>query len=275
MPSPSLHPDRSDAAESSAPILSLRGLGKSFSGQKVLSGLDFELPEGQTTVVLGPSGCGKSVMLKHIIGLIRPDEGEIWFDGQRIDNLHERQMKWVRQRIGLLFQLSALFDSMTVKQNLEFPLTEHTKMDEGERARQVAEALDMVDMAGSEGKLPSQLSGGQKKRVALARALIIRPSVILYDEPTTGLDPIRAKGIDELVVRLKDRLGVTSLVVTHDLVSARRVADRIVMMNEGRAVAEGTFDELRHSDDEFVSGFFDSAGSAAEPSGVRHEHQSP
>src|SRR5690606_605402 len=131
---------------------------------------------------------------------------------------------------------------------LKFPLTEHTKMDANERARQVAEALDMVDMAGSEGKLPSQLSGGQKKRVALARALIIRPSVILYDEPTTGLDPIRAKGIDELVVRLKDRLGVTSLVVTHDLVSARRVADRIVMMNEGRAVAEGTFDELRHSD---------------------------
>ena len=275
MPSPSLNPDAGESAESPAPILSLRGLGKSFSGQKVLSGLDFELPEGQTTVVLGPSGCGKSVMLKHIIGLIRPDEGEIWFDGQRIDNLHERQMKWVRQRIGLLFQLSALFDSMTVKQNLEFPLTEHTKMDASERARQVADALDMVDMAGSEGKLPSQLSGGQKKRVALARALIIRPSVILYDEPTTGLDPIRAKGIDELVVRLKDRLGVTSLVVTHDLVSARRVADRIVMMNEGKAVAEGTFDELRHSDDEFVSGFFDSAGSAAEPSGVRHEHQSP
>lgn len=257
------------------PILTLKGLCKSFGGQPVLRGLDFELPEGQTTVVLGPSGCGKSVMLKHIIGLIRPDSGEIWFDGQRIDTLHERQMKWVRQRIGLLFQLSALFDSMSVRQNLEFPLTEHTDLNAAQRAEQVAEALDMVDMAGSEHKLPAELSGGQKKRVALARALIVRPSVILYDEPTTGLDPVRAKDIDELVVRLKDRLGVTSLVVTHDLVSARRVADRIVMMDEGRAVAEGTFDELRASRDEFVSGFFDSAGSAAERPGARHEQQSP
>ncbi len=273
MSSPSLHTGASKP--SSEPILSIKGLCKSYSDQKVLCGLDFELPEGQTTVVLGPSGCGKSVMLKHIIGLIRPDAGEIWFDGQRIDTLHERQMKWVRQRIGLLFQLSALFDSMTVLQNLEFPLTEHTDMTATERASQVAEALEMVDMAGVEHKLPAELSGGQKKRVALARALIIRPSVILYDEPTTGLDPVRAKGIDELVVRLKDRLGVTSLVVTHDLVSARRVADRIVMMNGGRAVAEGTFDELRRSEDPFVSGFFDSAGSAAEPSGVRHAHQSP
>lgn len=257
------------------PILALKGLCKSFAGQKVLQGLDFELPEGRTTVVLGPSGCGKSVMLKHIIGLVRPDSGEIWFDGQRIDTLHERQMKWVRQRIGLLFQLSALFDSMSVRQNLEFPLTEHTDMPPARRAEQVAEALEMVDMAGSEHKLPSELSGGQKKRVALARALIVRPSVILYDEPTTGLDPVRAKGIDELVVRLKDRLGVTSLVVTHDLVSARRVADRIVMMDEGRVVAEGSYDELRASTDEFVADFFDSAGSAAERPGARHEQQSP
>jgi len=274
VPSPALNPESAQTDDQAEPILTIRGLEKSFGGQKVLSGLDFDLPEGQTTVVLGPSGCGKSVMLKHIIGLIRPDAGEIAFEGQRIDNLAERQMKWVRLRIGLLFQLSALFDSMTVRQNLEFPLTEHKNLSAEDRAQQVAEALDMVDMAGSEHKLPAQLSGGQKKRVALARALIIRPSVILYDEPTTGLDPVRAKGIDELVVRLKNRLGVTSLVVTHDLVSARRVADRIVMMNEGRAVAEGSFDELRHSGDEFVSGFFDSAGSAAQPSGAPHEHKS-
>ena len=275
MPSPALNPETAKAGEHPEPILTIRGLEKSFGKQKVLKGLDFDLPEGQTTVVLGPSGCGKSVMLKHIIGLIRPDYGEISFEGQRIDNLSERQLKWVRLRIGLLFQLSALFDSMTVRQNLEFPLTEHKNLSPEERADQVAEALDMVDMAGSEDKLPAQLSGGQKKRVALARALIIRPSVILYDEPTTGLDPVRAKGIDELVVRLKNRLGVTSLVVTHDLVSARRVADRIVMMNEGHAVAEGSFDELRNSKDEFIAGFFDSAGSAAQPSsGAPHEHES-
>ena len=274
MPSPALNSEPPQTAGYPESILSIRGLEKSFGGQKVLKGLNYDLPEGQTTVVLGPSGCGKSVMLKHIIGLIRPDAGEITFEGQRIDNLSERQMKWVRLRIGLLFQLSALFDSMTVRQNLEFPLAEHKSLSSGQQARQVAEALDMVDMAGSENKLPAQLSGGQKKRVALARALIIRPSVILYDEPTTGLDPVRAKGIDELVVRLKDRLGVTSLVVTHDLVSARRVADRIVMMNEGRAIAEGSFDELRSSNDEFISGFFDSAGSAAQPSGATHEHES-
>lgn len=274
MPSTAANPEHATTTGGPTPILTIRGLCKSFAGQKVLCGLDFDLPEGQTTVVLGPSGCGKSVMLKHIIGLIRPDEGEIIFQGQRIDNLSERQMKAVRLRIGLLFQLSALFDSMTVRQNLEVPLMEHMDLTQAERSQQVAEALDMVDMAGSETKLPAQLSGGQKKRVALARALIIRPSVILYDEPTTGLDPVRAKGIDELVVRLKNRLGVTSLVVTHDLVSARRVADRIVMMNAGRAIAEGSFDELRNSDDEFVSGFFDSAGSAAQPSGAKHEHES-
>lgn len=246
-----------------SPILQIKGLRKSFAGVPVLTGLDLELPEGQTTVVLGPSGCGKSVMLKHIIGLIRPDAGEIWFDGERIDRLHEREMKRIRRRIGLLFQLSALFDSMTVRQNLEFPLVEQKKMSSAQMADQVAEALDMVDMAGSEHKLPAELSGGQKKRVALARAIIVHPAVVLYDEPTTGLDPVRAKGIDELVVRLKDRLGVTSLVVTHDIVSARRVADRMVMMDAGRVIAQGSYEELRASAHPLVAAYFESAGSAA------------
>lgn len=245
------------------PILQIKGLQKSFGGVPVLTGLDLELPEGQTTVVLGPSGCGKSVMLKHIIGLIRPDAGEIWFDGERIDRLHEREMKRIRQRIGLLFQLSALFDSMTVRQNLEFPLVEQKRLSSAQLADQVAEALDMVDMAGSEHKLPAELSGGQKKRIALARAIIVRPAVVLYDEPTTGLDPVRAKGIDELVVRLKNRLGVTSLVVTHDIVSARRVADRMVMMDAGSVIAQGTYEELRASAHPLVAAYFESAGSAA------------
>ncbi len=251
-----------------APVLTIRGLCKSFGQQQVLRDLDFDLAEGRTTVVLGPSGCGKSVMLKHIIGLIRPDAGEIHFQGQRIDRLSERELKPVRFNIGLLFQLSALFDSMTVRQNLEFPLNEHMRLTEAERGARVAEALEMVDMTGSEDKLPSQLSGGQKKRVALARAIITRPSVILYDEPTTGLDPMRAKGIDGLIVRLKERLGVTSLVVTHDLVSARRVADHIVVLNEGRVVDAGTFDELRQSKHAFVARFFEAAGSAAHASGA-------
>ena len=242
------------------PLLKITGLRKSFAGITVLDGLDLELPEGQTTVVLGPSGCGKSVMLKHIVGLIRPDAGEIWFSNTRIDSLSERRMKQVRLRIALLFQMGALFDSMTVAENLAFPLLEHMQWTAQRRADEVAEALEMVDMAGTQNKLPAELSGGQRKRVALARAFILRPSVILYDEPTTGLDPIRAKGIDELVGRLKNRLGVTSLVVTHDLVSAKRIADRIVMMNAGRVVAEGTYDELSRRKDGYIQRFFEAAG---------------
>jgi len=257
------HPDFAPVPSPRACVLEMKGINKSFGSQKVLSDLDFELPEGQTTVVLGPSGCGKSVMLKHIIGLIRPDAGEVWFQNKRIDRLSEREIKWVRLQIGLLFQLSALFDSMTVRQNLEFPLDEHMDLTDSQRRDKVHEALDVVDMLGSDHKLPAQLSGGQKKRVALARAIITKPSVILYDEPTTGLDPMRAKGIDELIVRLKERLGVTSLVVTHDLVSARRVADRIVMMDQGTIVAEGTFEQLRDSKNAFVARFFADAGSAA------------
>ena len=261
-------PDLALTTQTAQSVLRIRGLGKSFGAQKVLSDLNFELAEGKTTVVLGPSGCGKSVMLKHIIGLIRPDAGTITFQDKRIDNLSERDLKWVRLQIGLLFQLSALFDSMTVRQNLEFPLDEHMDLSDAEKRDKVEEALDMVDMLGSEHKLPAQLSGGQKKRVALARAIITKPSVILYDEPTTGLDPMRAKGIDELIVRLKERLGVTSLVVTHDLVSARRVADHIVVMNQGNIIAEGSFEELRESKNAFVARFFADAGSAAYAPGI-------
>lgn len=262
------HPEPPALAEQDKPILKIRGLTKSFGSQKVLSGLDFDLAEGKTTVVLGPSGCGKSVMLKHIIGLIRPDAGEIHFDGNRVDHLSERELKPVRFKIGLLFQLSALFDSMTVRQNLEFPLIEHLALTDAQLRERVEEALDMVDMAGTENKLPAELSGGQKKRIALARAIITKPEVVLYDEPTTGLDPMRAKGIDELIVRLKERLGVTSLVVTHDLVSARRVADHIVVLNEGKIVEQGSFDELRESRNAFVAQFFEAAGSAAHAPGI-------
>lgn len=257
-----LTPPKSDAAQGSLarPIIRLASLRKAFGDQEVLRGLDLELPEGQTTVVLGPSGCGKSVMLKHIVGLLRPDAGEVWFRDTRVDTLPERALAGVRRDVGFLFQLSALFDSMTVAQNLEFPLREHTPLTTAQRREKIAEALDMVDMAGSQAKLPAQLSGGQKKRIALARSIMLEPAVILYDEPTTGLDPERAEDIDGLVIKLKHRLGVTNLVVTHDMVSARRVADRVVMLDQGRAIAEGSFAELALSSDPRVGRFFRAAG---------------
>ncbi|MEO1584622.1 MAG: ATP-binding cassette domain-containing protein [Planctomycetota bacterium] len=251
-------------------IVRLRGLCKAFGGASVLRSLDFELPTGKTTVVVGPSGCGKSVMLKHIIGLLRPDAGEVWFGDRRIDRLPERDLGPLRTRFGFLFQLAALFDSATVRENLEFPLRENTPDSPAERLRKVERALELVDMSGTEGKLPAELSGGQKKRVALARAIMLDPEVILYDEPTTGLDPIRSKGIDDLVVRLKDRMGVTSLVVTHDLLSARRVADRVVMLDGGSAVAEGSYDDLIRSDDDRVRGFFAAAGHAPQDGASQH-----
>jgi phospholipid/cholesterol/gamma-HCH transport system ATP-binding protein len=245
-----------EAPEQTPPLIRLIDVHKSFGPQHVLSGVTLDLPTAQTTVVLGPSGTGKSVMLKLIVGLLKPDRGEIWFDGQRIDNLKERDLAAVRLQIGLLFQMGALFDSMTVEQNIAFPLDEHLKLSDSERTQKIARALDMVDMAGVQKKLPSQLSGGQRKRIALARAVVIEPRVVLYDEPTTGLDPVRSDGINELVIKLKKTLGVTSLVVTHDLTSARKVADRVIMLYGGKVIADGTFDQLQNHDDERVRHFF-------------------
>ncbi len=229
-----------------APIIELRDIHKAFGPQKVLAGLNLAIEPGKTTVVLGPSGSGKSVMLKHIVGLLRPDRGEVYFDGQRIDNRRERDLTEMRLQIGLVFQMSALFDSMTVEENIEFPLREHTKLTREERHERVREALATVDLPGIEHKLPAQLSGGQRKRVALARAVVLQPRVVLYDEPTTGLDPIRSDGINELILKLKNTMGVTGIVVTHDLVSARKVADRCVLLLNGKVAADGTYDELEN-----------------------------
>ncbi|MEO0512341.1 MAG: ATP-binding cassette domain-containing protein [Planctomycetota bacterium] len=251
----------SDPAEGSAntrpvsPAVRLVGVNKAFGSQTVLDDLDLDLERGRTTVVLGPSGCGKSVMLKHIVGLLRPDAGEVWLEGRRIDQLSERELVDARLAVGLLFQMGALFDSMTVQQNLDFPLREHARLSRAERLERINAALETVDMGKSNGKLPAQLSGGQRKRVALARALVMRPRVLLYDEPTTGLDPIRAAGIDELVNKLTRDHGMTSLVVTHDLVSARRVADRMVMLSGGRVVADGSYADLEGSSEPFVRAF--------------------
>jgi phospholipid/cholesterol/gamma-HCH transport system ATP-binding protein len=249
----------SDLARSA--IVRLREVRKSFGEQVVLDRLSLDIERGKTTVVLGPSGCGKSVMLKHIVGLLRPDSGEIFYEDKRIDDLDEDMFKAVRLEIGLLFQMSALFDSMTVEENLAFPLIEHTRLTRAERRDKIAEALKMVDLDNVQHKLPAQLSGGQRKRVALARVIVTRPKVILYDEPTTGLDPIRSDGINELVLRMRDRLGVTNLVVTHDLISARKIADRVVMLLDGKIAAMGTFADLESSRNprvqHFLSGTYD------------------
>lgn len=237
------------------PVISLRGVCKCFGDQKVLDQFDLDIPPARTTVIMGPSGCGKSVALKHIVGLLKPNSGEIYFDGQRTDTLSEQELAPVRLQIGLLFQMSALFDSMTVEENIEFPLIEHTKLTPKQRREKIAEALETVDLQGVQPKLPAQLSGGQRKRVALARAIVLRPRVVLYDEPTTGLDPIRSDGINKLILKLNSTLNVTNVVVTHDLVSAKAIADRVVMMLNGKIAAAGTFEEVANSNDPRIQHF--------------------
>lgn len=247
-----------------SPIIRVVELHRAFGRQPVLRGTTFDVARGQTTVVMGPSGCGKSVLLKHIVGLLRPDQGEIHFDGRRIDRLRERELVPVRRRIGFLFQQSALFDSMTVGENIAFPLVEHTKMNAAERAERVAHVLSMVGLADSQPKMPADLSGGQRKRVALARAIVLKPDVVLYDEPTTGLDPIRADVINELIVRLQESLKITGIVVTHDLTSAFRVAHHMIMLYDGRVILDGTPEQFRRTEDPIVSRFLRGEANADE-----------
>ncbi len=252
-----------------SPIIDLRHVSKRFGRLVVLDDLSLSVERGKCLVVIGPSGTGKSVMLKHVVGLICPDAGQVWYDGRRIDNLPQRQVMGLRTDFGFLFQMGALFDSMTVADNVAFPLVEHS----GRRAaevREIAEAkLAMVGLAGLGGKMPMQLSGGQRKRVALARAIALDPKVILYDEPTTGLDPIRSDVINELILKLQRELAVTSVVVTHDMQSAMKVADRIVMLSKGRIVFDGTAEQIRGSDDPVVHRFVVGEAGDEELAGLR------
>jgi len=210
---------------------------------------------GQSLVIIGASGSGKSVLLKHIVGLLKPDSGEVWFSGQRVDNLPERQLAVIRKRFGFLFQMGALFDSSNVYENVAFPLVEHTKKSPHEIKEIVDKKLAMVGLREIGKKMPGELSGGQKKRVALARAIALEPEVILYDEPTTGLDPVRADVINELIVKLQRELKVTSIVVTHDMQSAFKIANRIVMLYEGKLIFDGPPSEIRSTDNEVVKRF--------------------
>ena len=236
-------------------LFEMRGVSKSFGKVQVLEDLDLGIEAGKTTVIIGPSGCGKTVLIKHLIGLIRPDKGEVLFDGTRIDKFSEEELIAVRRRCGFLFQAGALFDSETVAQNVGFALFQHTDYPLEKINRLVREKLEMVGLSAMEDRLPSALSGGQRKRVALARAMALAPEVILYDEPTTGLDPIRAETINELINKLQHDLKITSIVVTHDMNSAYKIADRIVMLSRGTIIADGTEQEIRNSPDERVKRF--------------------
>lgn len=246
------------------PIIALRSISKAFDSLVVLDDVDLAIYPGQTTVVIGPSGSGKSVLLKHIVGLMRPDRGRVMFEGQNITRMHERKLSKVRMNFGFLFQGAALFDSMTVGENVAFPLEEHEVGSPGERIERVKDVLAMVGLDGLLARYPEELSGGQKKRVALARAIVLNPKVILYDEPTTGLDPIRADLINELIIRLKRTLNVTSVVVTHDIASARKVADRIVMLYKGKFIADAAPDNLESIQNDVVRHFVQGRASEEE-----------
>ena len=236
-------------------LIELRNVSKRFGNLIVLDGVTLSIDAGKSIVVIGPSGTGKSVLLKHIVGLLKPDSGEVWFDGQRVDELDETSLMKIRLRFGFLFQMGALFDSQTVNENVGFPLVEHTRKSADDIATTVREKLAMVGLPDLGGKLPGQLSGGQRKRVALARAIALDPQVMLYDEPTTGLDPVRADIINELIVRLNERLRVTSITVTHDMASAFKIADRVVMLQQGKIIFDGSPQQLQNAEDPVVNRF--------------------
>jgi phospholipid/cholesterol/gamma-HCH transport system ATP-binding protein len=237
-------------------IIILKNINKSFGGNVVLDDISLSFEKGKTTVIIGPSGCGKTVLIKHIIVLLRPDSGRVYFHDMRIDNMQEKQLDAIRTRMGFLFQGGALFDSLNVLENVIFPVKQHVKIKNSEKLHNLARTkLAMVGMENFENAFPAKLSGGQKKRVALARAIALSPEVILYDEPTTGLDPIRSDVINELILKLKRELGITSIVVTHDMASAYKIADRIVMLHDGKIAADGNADYIRSHSSPIVQQF--------------------
>jgi len=238
-----------------APPIQVKSLRKSFGGQKVLTGINLEVGQGETLSVLGQSGTGKSVLLKMIIGLQPPDSGSIRIHGQEITGLARGSLNQIRKRIGFLFQNAALYDALTVEQNVAFPLERHSDLSASERKRRVRELLSAVGMEHDWDKLPGQISGGMQKRVGLARALALSPDILLFDEPTAGLDPITASEIDELILKMQQDRNLTSIVVTHDLPSARSVSDRLALLRDGQILIAGSFQDLQESKDEFVVRF--------------------
>ena len=228
-------------------VIVIKDLKKKFGDHLVLNNVSLTIEKGKTTVIIGPSGCGKTVLIKHLIVLLRPSSGEVLFKGQRIDNLNEYELNKVRTQYGFLFQGGALFDSLSVAENIIFPLRQHFKIKNWSKVEELVKTnLAMVGREGLQDYYPANLSGGQRKRVALARAIALNPEVILYDEPTTGLDPIRSDVINELIIKLQRELGVTSIVVTHDMTSAYKIADRIIMLHHGKIIADGDAKHIRN-----------------------------
>jgi phospholipid/cholesterol/gamma-HCH transport system ATP-binding protein len=238
-------------------MIEVRGLKKSFGSNCVLDGVSFRVEKGESAVIIGRSGGGKSVLLKHLIALLKPDEGEVLIEDQDITPLDERELLPVRRKFGMLFQGAALFDSMTVAENVAFAFRRDRTIPEEEISKKVAAVLETVDLPGIETKKPAELSGGMRKRVGLARAIIYEPEIILYDEPTTGLDPIASDSIDKLIMRVRDKFDVTTVVVTHDMRSARRLGQRIMMLHDRKIYATGTAEELFQSKDPIVRNFID------------------
>ncbi|MAT56521.1 MAG: ABC transporter ATP-binding protein [Ignavibacteriae bacterium] len=242
-------------------MIEIIDLHKSFAGKEVLKGIDLQINEGETLAIIGRSGCGKSVLLKHIVALLFPDKGDVKIEGKSILNLDEKSLYKIRTQFGFLFQGAALFDSMTVEENVGLPLVENdNSISKIDIDKAVAEKLELVGLPGIQKLKPAELSGGMRKRVGLARALIANPKYILYDEPTTGLDPIMSDSIDQLIKDLSDKLNVTSIVVTHDMYSVKKVADKIAMIHNGRIYYSGTPDEVHNSSDKTIQEFINRTG---------------
>jgi phospholipid/cholesterol/gamma-HCH transport system ATP-binding protein len=257
-------------------VISFRELHKAFGRKKVLEGFTLDVVDGETMVIIGYSGTGKSVAIKHVVGLLEPDAGTVVVDDQVVSELDRAALTRLRTRIGFVFQFAALFDSMTIFENVALGLRNRRELAESEIEDRVAEALRLVDLAGSERRMPSELSGGMRKRVGLARAIALRPAYLLYDEPTTGLDPVTSAVIDELMVRTREALGVTGIVITHDMRSAYTVGDRIAMLYRGKVRQVGTVDGIKHTTDPVVRGFIEGrpeAREAAELAPLSHDEE--
>jgi len=253
-------------------MIEITDLCKSFDGHLVLDNLNLKINTGETTVIIGRSGCGKSVLLKHIIGLLRPDSGKILIDGRDVAKMDEKELNLLRMKFGMLFQGAALFDSMNVLENVGFGLIEHMNADREVVKKRVEECLALVGLKGIENKKPAELSGGMRKRVGLARAIALRPQIILYDEPTTGVDPIMGDAVNDLIVELHNKLKVTSIAVTHDMTSAYKIADRIAMLYNGKIIISGTPDEIKGSKDPIVRQFITGASKGPITEGIDFEH---
>jgi phospholipid/cholesterol/gamma-HCH transport system ATP-binding protein len=235
--------------------IEIKNLHKSFGSKHILKGFSLTVEEGETLSIIGHSGAGKSVTLKTILGLIRPDQGEVWVDGKNVHALEREELYELRRQVGYVFQFAALFDSMTIRENVAMGLRRIKTMTEGEIQHRVSACLYLVNLAGAEDRNPSELSGGMQKRAGLARAIATQPKYLLYDEPTTGLDPVTTTTIDELINRMSEELSVTGIIVTHDMTSAFRISDRIAMLHEGSIRMVGTPEEIQSSDDPIVKGF--------------------